>query len=69
MNGKFSSGFALGLMSKDLAIAMGLAEACGVAADLGHATLDLWKKAEQRLGGTADHTEVARYLNDVDRVR
>ena len=34
-----------------------LTQACGVPAELGHATLDLWKKAEQKVGGAADHTE------------
>lgn len=64
LNGKFNSGFALGLMAKDLALAMELAGACGVTAGLGHATLDLWKKAEKALGAAADHTEIARYVGD-----
>jgi 3-hydroxyisobutyrate dehydrogenase len=63
LNGKFNSGFALGLMTKDLALAMEVAEACDVPADLGHACLDLWKKAEREVGGAADHTEIARYVN------
>lgn len=64
LNGKFNSGFALGLMAKDLALAMEVAEACDVPAELGHATLELWKKAEKAVGGAADHTEIARYVND-----
>jgi 3-hydroxyisobutyrate dehydrogenase len=64
LNGKFNSGFALGLMAKDLALAMEVAEACNVPAELGHATLDLWKKAEKAVGAAADHTEIARYVND-----
>jgi 3-hydroxyisobutyrate dehydrogenase len=64
LNGKFNSGFALGLMAKDLALAMEVAEACGVPADLGRATFDLWKKAESVLGAAADHTEIARYVDD-----
>jgi 3-hydroxyisobutyrate dehydrogenase len=63
LNEKFNSGFALGLMAKDLALAMEVAEACGVPAELGHATLDLWKKAEGAVGGAADHTEIARFVN------
>jgi 3-hydroxyisobutyrate dehydrogenase len=63
LNEKFNSGFALGLMAKDLALAMEVAEACGVPAELGHATLDLWKKAEGAVGGMADHTEIARFVN------
>jgi 3-hydroxyisobutyrate dehydrogenase len=64
LNGKFNSGFALGLMAKDLTLAMEVAEACKVPAELGHATLQLWKKAENKVGGAADHTEVARYLRE-----
>ena len=62
LNGKFNSGFALGLMAKDLSLAMEVADACGVPAELGHATLELWKKAEQAVGGAADHTEIARFV-------
>lgn len=64
LNGKFNSGFALGLMAKDLTLAMEVAEACNVPAELGHATLALWKKAENAVGATADHTEFARYVNE-----
>jgi 3-hydroxyisobutyrate dehydrogenase len=64
LNGKFNSGFALGLMAKDLTLAMEVAQACDVPAELGHATLELWKKAEQAVGGAADHTEVARYVKE-----
>ena len=63
LNGKFNSGFALGLMAKDLALAMEVAEACQVPAELGHACLELWKKAERDVGGTADHTAIAKYIN------
>jgi 3-hydroxyisobutyrate dehydrogenase len=64
LNGKFNSGFALGLMAKDLALAMEVADACDVPAELGHACLDLWKQAEKTVGAAADHTEVARYVNE-----
>lgn len=64
LNGKFNSGFALGLMAKDLTLAMEVAEALDVPAELGHATLELWKKAEKAVGGAADHTEIARYVNE-----
>ena len=64
LNGKFNSGFALGLMAKDITLAMEVADACDVPAELGRATLELWKKAEQAVGGAADHTEIARFVND-----
>jgi 3-hydroxyisobutyrate dehydrogenase len=64
LNEKFNSGFALGLMAKDITLAMEVAEAVDVPAELGRATLDLWKKAEQSLGGGADHTAVAKFVNE-----
>lgn len=62
-NRRFDSGFALGLMAKDLGLAMEVAAACGVPAELGHACLKLWKDAEHSLGGRSDHTEIARYVS------
>ena len=64
LNEKFNSGFALGLMAKDLTLAMEVAAACGVPADLGQACLKLWKAAEAGIGGAADHTAIARYIDD-----
>jgi len=63
LNEKFNSGFALGLMAKDITLAMEVADKCGVPADLGKATLEMWSEAEKQLGGTADHTAIARYVN------
>lgn len=64
LNGKFDSGFALGLMTKDVALAMEVAEACEVPAELGHACLAMWRKAEESIGAASDHTEIARFVND-----
>jgi 3-hydroxyisobutyrate dehydrogenase len=58
----FNSGFALGLMAKDLQIALDLAEAVGTPAALLGQCAELWRRAEQRLGFAADHTEYVRYL-------
>jgi 3-hydroxyisobutyrate dehydrogenase len=58
----FNSGFALGLMAKDLRIALGLAESLGSpSALLGECTA-LWSRAERLLGVGADNTEIVRYL-------
>jgi 3-hydroxyisobutyrate dehydrogenase len=62
---KFNSGFSLGLMAKDIALAMDVAKACKVEAELGQACLALWKDAEAELGGQVDHTEVARHFGEV----
>ena len=64
LNGKFNAGFTLGLMAKDITLAMEVAQAMNVDAELGHATLALWKKAERALGGSADHTAIAKYVVD-----
>jgi 3-hydroxyisobutyrate dehydrogenase len=58
----FNSGFALGLMAKDLRIALALAQAVGTPAALLSECTDLWNCAEQRLGCNADHTEIVKYL-------
>jgi 3-hydroxyisobutyrate dehydrogenase len=65
LNQKFNSGFSLGLMAKDIALAMEVAQACKVEAELGQACLALWKDAEAELGGKADHTEVVRHFGEV----
>jgi 3-hydroxyisobutyrate dehydrogenase len=58
----FNSGFALGLMAKDLRTALGLAEALGTPASLLGECTALWDRAQRRLGFGADNTEIVRYL-------
>jgi 3-hydroxyisobutyrate dehydrogenase len=62
LSGSFASGFALGLMAKDIRAAEELAAALGVAAPLAARTADLWDEAARRLGAQADHTEIDRLL-------
>ncbi|HUI62747.1 MAG TPA: NAD(P)-dependent oxidoreductase [Steroidobacteraceae bacterium] len=62
LTGRFDSGFALGLMAKDLRIALGLAEAVGTPAAILGQCSDLWNRAERLLGAGADNTEIVRYL-------
>ncbi len=60
LNRKFDSGFALGLMVKDLKLAMDVAEACGVSAKLGEACLQLWADAERvAAAGRGPHGNLA----------
>jgi 3-hydroxyisobutyrate dehydrogenase len=47
-------------------IALGLADATGVPAPLGHAAVELWARADEALGPGADHTEIARWVHDTD---
>lgn len=59
---RFNSGFALGLMAKDLRIALGLAESLGTPSALLTECAALWSRAEGLLGFSADNTEIVKYL-------
>lgn len=56
LSGSFDAGFALQLMRKDLATAMGLAEGLGHTMPLGARVLELWQQACEELPHDADHT-------------
>jgi 3-hydroxyisobutyrate dehydrogenase len=60
--GTFDAGFAIGLMLKDIRIALGLAEATGTPSALAARTVELWAEAAAALGPDADHTEIVRWL-------
>jgi len=62
LSGSFASGFALGLMAKDLRTAFELATATDTPVPLAAACVALWSAAEERLPAGADHTEIARIL-------
>jgi 3-hydroxyisobutyrate dehydrogenase len=59
LSGAFATGFALGLLAKDVKIAADLAEQIGVDAPVGRLTRDLWADARDALGGEQDHTRAA----------
>jgi 3-hydroxyisobutyrate dehydrogenase len=61
----FNSGFALGLMAKDLRLALEVARSSGAPAGLLEKTAQMWAAAEQQLGGRADNTEVVKYLESL----
>ena len=60
LNRNFSLGFTVGLMAKDVGIAAGMAEGLGLEAPLLARTRDLWRDAEELLGGAADSTAVVK---------
>lgn len=62
LNKSFNSGFALELMVKDLSLTMDVAKSVGVPAELGQATLKVWRDAGEALGRGADHTEISRHV-------
>lgn len=65
LSGSFASGFALGLMAKDLRTAADLARHLGLPAPLSESCERLWRDACTALGESADHTELFRYLEQL----
>jgi len=57
IGGKFSTGFALGLMAKDVRIAADLGEAVGLDAPVSRLIRERWAYARDRLGATRDTSE------------
>jgi 3-hydroxyisobutyrate dehydrogenase len=62
LSGTFSSGFAAGLMAKDIRAASDLAESLDVPAPMLAASTRLWNEAAVALEPGADHTALFRYL-------
>jgi len=58
----FNSGFALGLMAKDLQTALAMADSLHTPRALLGQCAALWSRAEGLLGFSADNTEIVRYL-------
>ncbi len=63
--GTFDSGFALSLMLKDMRIAVALADQLGSPIALGRDAARLWGEAAEALDAAADHTEVARWVDQL----
>ena len=59
---KFDAGFTMGLLAKDLSIALQTARESGTAAPLSALVREMIVSAETMLGGSADHTEMAKWL-------
>ena len=56
LSGAFATGFALGLLAKDVKIAADLAQQIGVDAPIGRLISDLWSEARDAVGGEQDHS-------------
>jgi len=61
LTGAYATGFALGLLAKDVGIAAGIAAASDVDAPLLELVSRRWAEAADGLGGSADHSEAHRY--------
>jgi 3-hydroxyisobutyrate dehydrogenase len=66
VTGRYGTGFALGLLAKDVTIAAGLAEGSGVDAPLCELVQRRWAEAAQALGFDADHSAAHRQWWDCD---
>jgi 3-hydroxyisobutyrate dehydrogenase len=62
LNREFNSGFAIGLLAKDLRLAREIAQSTDTPAALLQTCAGLWEQAEAELGFQADHTEIMKYL-------
>ena len=56
LSGTFATGFALGLLAKDVRIAAELARQMRVEAPIGRLISELWSEARDALGGDEDHS-------------
>jgi 3-hydroxyisobutyrate dehydrogenase len=63
----WGAGFMLGLMAKDLRTALEVTAATGTADPLAQHCVAIWNDAEKKLGGGADHTEIFRYIETLER--
>ena len=63
----YGAGFMLGLMAKDLRTALEVTAATNTPDPLARHCVEIWNDAERKLGGSADHTEIFRYLGMIDR--
>jgi 3-hydroxyisobutyrate dehydrogenase len=61
VSGEFASGFALGLLTKDVGIAAGLAAAIGVPSPLSQVITDRLSAARDAVGAAQDHTRAAEF--------
>jgi 3-hydroxyisobutyrate dehydrogenase len=62
LSGTFGSGFALGLMAKDIRTAANLSVSLGLSQQGLTQAADLWDDAARTLGGAVDHTRFYDYL-------
>jgi 3-hydroxyisobutyrate dehydrogenase len=65
----FATGFALGLLAKDVAIAAELGEAVGAEAPLSRLLSELWAQAAAGEGADADHSAALRHWEKLNEMR
>jgi len=65
--GTFDTGFSIAFMVKDMKIALQLTETAGTPAPLSRAAVAAWSAADAEMPAGADHTEIARWLQQAPR--
>jgi 3-hydroxyisobutyrate dehydrogenase len=65
---KFATGFALGLLAKDVAIAADLVDAIGADAPVCQLLRSLWAEAAAAMGGSVDHSVALRHWEKANGV-
>jgi 3-hydroxyisobutyrate dehydrogenase len=66
ITGRYGTGFALGLLAKDVGIAAGLAESVGISAPALDLVRRRWAEAAAGLGFAADHSEAHKHWLPTD---
>ena len=66
LTGRYGTGFALGLLAKDVTIAAGIAEGSSAAAPVCELVQRRWAEAAEALGFAADHSTAHKQWWDVD---
>ncbi len=66
LSGAFDSGFTMGLMRKDVALAAGLADRVGLDLPATRAIADIWESSREMLPDSADFNEIYKYGNLVN---
>ena len=64
LTGKYDAGFALRLMIKDIRLALAIEHATGVTATASEAVVAAWEAAGRDLPPDADHTAIARWVDE-----
>lgn len=67
LSGSYASGFALGLMAKDVRTAADLAQDLGLTLPTLEQMATLWAEASESLGGGADHTRIDTFVAGLQR--
>jgi 3-hydroxyisobutyrate dehydrogenase len=65
----YGTGMALGLIAKDLRIAVGLAERHGAAAPIAGCVASIWNEASELYGGNVDQAAIVTYWEEKGDVR